>query len=494
MKQLDFETSNYKHKEDLKTFVNSVNDLADKYAKTFANADADLNKITSTIEKKNVAIGKLEAGLLDLNKKIDELDALKRLSNEEIRELNEKKSSISYTDSEVQKMELDDINSQITAKKGKISKIDGKLDATKAKIKSSNEERKTSEKELKDLDKERVLEEEALFKTQSLLKLIEDVKTELNNKALEIVNAPYKPQEPVKQEETVVDKTEELAVENTTQETEQEEQETTITPEDVVLTDVDADLDVLDYTVETKPLEEVTEEIPVTEDDINLDTNEMDSFVKSDKPRDPKEYDEELDDMFRKEGLSLDDFTGVVRENLVANKETVMTNVEILKKHNVPLDKTVDQSEILYAISSQDLDDLLSIITTDDEGNGMGFTIDFTYNILSELAKINVDKLIDVYNSEFMNVNAKSGIIYLLKLTNPDLKEFEKNKRVNIEILKSLGANTVDEIIEKYPDFVNMDNPLFINVLNVFDRSDLVEKLNADVDVIPKIIEYWKNN
>ena len=44
----------------------------------------------------------------------------------------------------------------------------------------------------------------------------------------------------------------------------------------------------------------------------------------------------------------------------------------------------------------------------------MGFSIDFTYNILSELSKINVDKLIDVYNSEFMNVNAKSGIINLV--------------------------------------------------------------------------------
>ena len=104
------------------------------------------------------------------------------------------------------------------------------------------------------------------------------------------------------------------------------------------------------------------------------------------------------------------------------------------------------------------------------------------------------DKLIDVYNSEFMNVNAKSGIIHLLKLTNPDLTDFEKNRRTNIEILKSLGTDTVDDIINKYPDFVNMDNPLFINVLNVFDKNDLVEKLNNDVDVIPKIIEYWKNN
>ena len=93
-----------------------------------------------------------------------------------------------------------------------------------------------------------------------------------------------------------------------------------------------------------------------------------------------------------------------------------------------------------------------------------------------------------------MNVNAKSGIIYLLKLTNPSLTEFEKNRRTNIEILRGLGANTVDDIVAKHPEFVNMDNPLFINVLNVFDKSDLVEKLNTDVDVVTKIIDYWKNN
>lgn len=484
MKQFDYETSNYKHKEEIKAFVGAFNELSDKYIKSFANADADLNKISATIEKKSTSLDKLEAGLLDLNKKVDELALLKEMSNDEIRELNDKKTTISYTDSEVQKMELDDINSQITARKGKISKIEAKIDATKAKIKASNEEKKAGAKELKELSKQMASEEEALFRTKSLLTMIEETKEEINKKVLEIINVPYKV---VKEEPKVEEPTIQEVPTIETQE------EPAVLEEEPIAIDND-DLDVLDYTVENK-IESIVEEIPVTEEDVNLDTNEIDTLGNfNEKKENSKDYDDLLDDIFRKENMKLEDFNSNVREKLVSNKDNVLKNIEVLKKHNVPLENTIDQSEILYEISSQDLDDLLSIITTDDEGNGMGFTIDFTYNILSELAKINVDKLIDVYNNEFMNVNAKSGIIYLLKLTNPELKDFEKNRRVNIEILKSLGANTVDDIIAKYPEFINMDNPLFINILNAFDRSDLVEKLNADVDVIPKIIEYWKNN
>ena len=194
MKQLDYESSNYKHKEDIKIFVNTFNELADKYVKSFENSDSDLKKISASIAKKNNSIEKLEASLLDLGNKTTELGALKDLSNEEIKELNAKKSSISYTDSEVQKMELDDINSQITAKKSKITKIDAKIDATKTKIKAGNEEKKVSQKELQELEKTKLNEEEALFKTQSLVSLVKELKEEMNNRALDIVNAPYKPQ------------------------------------------------------------------------------------------------------------------------------------------------------------------------------------------------------------------------------------------------------------------------------------------------------------
>jgi len=463
MKQFDYEASNYKYKEDIKGFVLSFNDSVDKFVKLYENRDRDLKRVTASIDKKVSAVDKLDITLADLAKKTDELKALKELSNREIEELNTKKSEIAYTDSEVQKMELDDINSQIAQKKSKITKVDAKLDTTKAKVKTSNEEKKACEKELKGLTKEKIKEEEALFKAESILSLLEETKEEFNQKVVEIITKPYTPivEEP-KASVVLEEKTGEVG----------------ISEED--LNNNKVSFDDIPSVLNEESHEEVIEEKPARE--------------KEDKKQKKSFDDSLLEDMFKKEGIDINEFSNDVREKMNENSDTVINNMDILKKHNVPLEYTVDQTDIYYDITGQDLDDLLSIITTDEDGNGMGFSIDFTYNILNELSKINVDRLIDVYNSEFMNVNAKSGIIHLLKLTNPGLVDFEKNRNANIEILKSIGANNVDEITRKYPDFVNMDNPLFINVLNVFDRNDLVEKLNTDIDVIPKIIDYWKNN
>ena len=208
----------------------------------------------------------------------------------------------------------------------------------------------------------------------------------------------------------------------------------------------------------------------------------------------PVNYESLLRGAFDKEAINFDDFSEEVKKKMIDNADRVIKNIVVLKKHLIPLELTVNQSEIYYNIEPQDLDDLLNIITTDENGNGMGYTIDYTYYILDELSKIDVDKLIDVYNSEFMNINAKSGLIKLLKMTNPDIKEFKENRKVNIDTLKSIGVTTTDEIVKEYPEFVDMDNPLFLNVLNLFDKEDLVSKFNKDVKVVPKILEYWNNN
>lgn len=485
MKQLDFETSSYKFKEEVKTYVTGFNDLTEKYLKSFENSDADFKKVVGNIEKKNATIEKLESSLVDFNNRTDELKALKELSNVEIKSLEAKKAEISYTDSEVQKMEVDDINSQISSKKGKISKIDAKLESTKAKIKSSTDEKKVQEKQLKELEKQKKTEEEALFKTEAILNLINETKTAFNDKILEIINSTYKPEKTSEVE--VSEPVAKVSKAPKEQKEKKKDQEASTPILDGVASFgiTEEDLSVLDYIDET----------PNMDADIHFPTLETELKAKTDvKQEEKKQEPSKLEKALSKESLNFDDFNKKAKEKMLAKEDVAIANLEVLKKHNVPLEYVVDQSEILYDISTQDLDDLLSIITTDSDGNGMGFTIDFVYNILSELSKINVDKLIDVYNEEFMNINSKSGIINLLKLTNPSLTNFAKNRSINIETLKSIGTATVDEIVKKYPEFIDMDTPLFLQVLNVFDRSDLVDKLNSDIDVIPKILDYWKNN
>ena len=61
-------------------------------------------------------------------------------------------------------------------------------------------------------------------------------------------------------------------------------------------------------------------------------------------------------------------------------------------------------------------------------------------------------------------------------------------------MLTELGVTTVPAIETTYPEFLALDNPLFLNALNLFDKEDLVEKLNGEIKIIPKIMTYWRNN
>ena len=201
-----------------------------------------------------------------------------------------------------------------------------------------------------------------------------------------------------------------------------------------------------------------------------------------------------LKDVFDKEEINFDDFSDEDKEKLNSYSDRVVKNLVILKKHNIPLKYTIDAASIYYNISPEDLEDLLNIITSDEEGNGMGYGIEYAFNVLKELSFIDVDKLIDVYNSEYMNINSKTGLIDLLKKTNPSLGDFETNRKANEAVLTSLGINYVKDISEKYPEFINLDHPLFENIIGLFDKDDLIEKLNADITVIPQILDYWKNN
>ena len=542
MKKIDFKTSNYNHKEELETFVTAVNDLIEGYNKTFENADAELTKIENNINKKNESLSKLESTAAELTKKMEELEELKTFSNNEIKELNDKKKTISFVDSEVQKMEIDDIDTLIASKKSKISKIETKINSTRDKIKSNNDSQNTAEKALKDLDKSKTACEESLYRTKNLLKLINSTGDVLNQSIQEILDGDYvqiKKPEPTPEvvEEVTEEVVEEPAVEMTddfsvvdydiedmdTPEIDIEEPtiegmevpsvEPVIEPvvqgvpeveeislEDVVISEPEEKMDEPDY----------EEEISLTDADLNLPLDEEDSLLEPEEEKvgdtveehieaeEPAEeatdYNKLLTDIFDKETISFSDFTPEARGKLLDNAERVIKNVVVLKKHQIPLELTLEQYEIYYNIAPQDLEDLLNIITTDEDGNGMGFSIDYTYYILNELSKIDVDKLIDVYNDEFMNINSKSGIIGLLKMTNNELGDFEENRTINMNTLTSLGVNDAEVIADEYPEFVNLDNPLFLNVLNLFDKDDLVEKLNDDIKIVPKIIEFWKNN
>lgn len=533
MKEINFETVNYNRKDELKTFITSFNELIDKYNRSLEAKNTTLQKLKTSIERKKNAINKLEVNGEELVKREEELRVLKTNTGEDIKRLEEEKKEIDYTDIEVMKMEREDIDTLINAKKAKITKIDAKVNTTRDKILENKESKKNSIQELKDLENQKMSEEDSLFKTQSLLKLTYTTKEAFNSSVSEILRSVYIPEEEreetkeiekIKEEvnevlpnildeiETIelpeVDETpiieDKIVVEEVPNEPEELDLNV-VEDEDVVEETVD--LDIEDPTLDLTPVVEEVASNNDGDDEISDVTSEL-SFLDFDKIELPEEaipqvsdikeddtdYKKMIESTFQKEGISYDDFDEESQIKLVENADNALKNLIVLKKHKIPVELTLKQPNIYYDINPQDLEDLLTIITVDEDGNGMGYKIDYTFYILNELAKTNVDKLIDVYNNEFMNVDAKSGLIKLLKLTNPELTDFKNNREANKLVLKSLGVEAYEDIENLYPDFINIDNPLFIELLNLFDKSDLVEKINKDNKIIPKIMEYWKNN
>ena len=475
MKQLNFKDSNYDYKEELQVFVTSVNDLITKFIKSFDNRGKKLSKIQDNISKKKSSIDKIEKTITELSKRQEELQNLKDITNNEIKELEAQKGSIDFTDSEVQKMEIEDLDALIANKTGKISKIDEKLTSTLEAIKTNEEQKKTSIQELETMEKEKDQTAESLMRTEDLLSHIESNKDAFNNGIVEILKKKYN---------TVEEKQEEIKIDF--------ENKKEVTPAETKKPTYDFELEEIELPyVETK-LENTEKRDELS----SLYNTQILTTLSADleEPTVDINTRSKIDDVLTKEGIRYDLYKEEDRKRLEENVDTVLNNISVLKKYRIPLEFTIRQPKILYAINSEKLDELLSIISINKDGNGMNFSIDYTYYILDELADIDIEKLIDTYNREFMNINSKTGLISLLKMANPNLGVFKINRETNLDILKKLGVENVDRIEAKYDYFVDLDNPLFTSMLNLFDKNDLVNKLNTDISVIPKIYDYWKNN
>lgn len=63
------------------------------------------------------------------------------------------------------------------------------------------------------------------------------------------------------------------------------------------------------------------------------------------------------------------------------------------------------------------------------------------------------------------------------------LNEQKRVVTANILYLKNLGIINYKEIFIKYSDYFLIDNSNFIEIFDKYDRDDLVEKLNNNIDI-----------
>lgn len=75
-----------------------------------------------------------------------------------------------------------------------------------------------------------------------------------------------------------------------------------------------------------------------------------------------------------------------------------------------------------------------------------------------------------------------------------DLCLFENLVIDNIIYLKNIGITNYSSVIVKYPEIFLRDNSSFVNVFSKFDKDDLVQKVQKNVAVIKKMVDYVDNN
>jgi len=75
-----------------------------------------------------------------------------------------------------------------------------------------------------------------------------------------------------------------------------------------------------------------------------------------------------------------------------------------------------------------------------------------------------------------------------------DLFLFQNIVIENIQFLKDFGITNYSQVIVKYPEIFLRDAESFKNVFSKFDREDLIVKIQKNVAVIKKMVDFVDNN
>jgi len=83
------------------------------------------------------------------------------------------------------------------------------------------------------------------------------------------------------------------------------------------------------------------------------------------------------------------------------------------------------------------------------------------------------------FTSDDINVIKKSTTSVIFNL----LSEQKRVVNANITYLKKLGVNNYKDIFIKYPDLFLIDNSNFVEIFEKYDKEDLINKLEENIDV-----------
>lgn len=75
-----------------------------------------------------------------------------------------------------------------------------------------------------------------------------------------------------------------------------------------------------------------------------------------------------------------------------------------------------------------------------------------------------------------------------------ELTLFEGLVKENLQFMKDFGLNNYIQVVVKYPEIFLRDAESFRNIFSKFDRDDLLQKVEKNVAVFKKMVDFVDNN
>lgn len=75
-----------------------------------------------------------------------------------------------------------------------------------------------------------------------------------------------------------------------------------------------------------------------------------------------------------------------------------------------------------------------------------------------------------------------------------ELTLFEELVKENLQFMKDFGLNNYIQVVVKYPEIFLRDAESFRNIFSKFDRDDLLQKVEKNVAVFKKMVDFVDNN
>lgn len=75
-----------------------------------------------------------------------------------------------------------------------------------------------------------------------------------------------------------------------------------------------------------------------------------------------------------------------------------------------------------------------------------------------------------------------------------ELTLFEGLVKENLQFMKDFGLNNYIQVVVKYPEIFLRDAESFKNIFSKFDRDDLLQKVEKNVAVFKKMVDFVDNN